>query len=224
MIASGCGAVVVPDAGDSSSTGAATTSTQSSTTASVASSSDGSASGTGSSSAGEDQGDGVLPKYDVPATDVGPTIATCEVGDAEEVDLVITTPDGPFVATHAWWGWENCCIIDPWLLLSEGDTLHYEDGKLVTPHLEILLPGTWEHTGAYLGAMPVTVGFDIWSTSASFDAGAELLEPLDPDGPHDRSAPDLSASFMVDGEGWSIQGTVRAPHCVLAETMPCPCE
>lgn len=222
IVACGCGAQVAPDAADSSSGDAPTTS--SSTTASVSPSTETGGDETTSTSS-EDDGDyGDVPKLDTLPPDLPPLIESCEVGATEQVDLVVTTPDGPFVATHAWWGWENCCIIDPWLLLTEGDELTYEDGELVTPHIEILLAGTWEHTGAYLGPMPALIGFDIWDAVETIESGVELLEPLDPDGPHDDPQPDLAASFAFDGEAWSIQGTVRAPHCMLAETEGCPCE
>lgn len=222
LVACGCGATVSPDAADSSASDAASTTSSSSTTAGVSPGTE--SGGATSSTSSEDDGADGAPKLDTLPPDLPPLIESCEVSATEQVDLVVTTPDGPFVATHAWWGWENCCVIDPWLLLTEGDELTYEDGELVTPHVEILLPGTWEHTGAYLGAMPVHIGFDIWDEYETFESGVELLEPLDPVAPHDDTQPDLAASFAIDGVAWSIQGTVRAPHCMLVETEPCPCE
>jgi hypothetical protein len=213
MLALGCGTAATPDAVESSTGAPATTS--SSTTASVSSSTDG---GDDTTSTSSDEGD--VPKMDTPPPGM---IESCDVSRSEQIDLVVTTPEGPFAVTHAWWGWENCCIRDPWLLLVERDTLEVQDGVALTPDVEVQLSGTWEHTGPWIGPMTTTLSLGHFQSLSQFDTGAELLEPLDPDA-GDGAQPDLSASFAVEGEGWSVQGTVRAPHCALVDTQGCPCE
>ena len=164
-----------------------------------------------------------MPKLDTLPPDLPPLIEMCEAGATEEIDLIVTTPEGAFEVTHAWWGWEGCCIVDPWLLLVSDDALVLEDGVVITPDVEIQLSGSWEHTGPWVGPMTTTLSLGHHRSVSHFDSGAELLAPLDPDA-QDVMQPDLEATFAVEGEGWSVQGTVRAPYCSLADAPACPCE
>jgi hypothetical protein len=218
-VISGCGAAVVPEAGDattstSSSSAGATTAMLEGTTSLDPSSS----SGDSSSSSGYE-----MPKLDVAAPDVGPIIDTCASEGAALVDLTIVAPSGPFAATHAWWAWEACCINDPWLVLAATPELEVSDHTILAPHVMVHVPGTWESTEPYVGPRDVRIRDIDASSFTDPIAGLELAEPLDPEVAPDP-AQHFVATFAIDGGGWTITGSVDAPYCAAIQNPACPCE
>ena len=175
--------------------------------------------GTGTDDSGTSEG----PRFDVPGPDAPPQIVTC-AGAGAEVDVVMTTPSGPFAPTHAWWAWDFCCVTDPLLVLAEAPELEIRDGVLTTPHVRVYVPGTWERTEPYLGPREVVVK-DVGAGGVGGPlTGFELVEPLDPDVSPETATPDLVGTFAIDGEGWTINGSVTAPYCAAIEVPGCPCE
>lgn len=224
-----CAPKAESDAGESTSGGGTSGSTSSAATTAML---DGS--GTGSASASSTTGGDASTSAgadDFPGTDDGakldlpPSIATCSAADSELVDLgVLGTPDGQFAAMHAWWGWENCCDRDPWIVLSTEAPLQIGQGGIDSPYVFGYVFGESGHTGPFVGPQTLALGTQLPSTTATFETGFELLEPLDPDAPPEGEQPRISATFAIEGDGWSVQGSVQALYCPALETEPCPCE
>jgi len=225
-----CAPKAEPDAGASTTGAAESSSTGSAATTAML---DGSATGNSTGTIGEgsstssDGGEGFPATDDGTKLDLGPTIETCEAANSELIDLEVTTPDGPFTATHAWWGWDDCCYRKPWLIVTGAAPLEVTDGLPTTsPYVFGYVLGGLEgvHEGPYVGEVAFTVGTELPSAPQLFERGFELLEPLDPDAPPDGEQPRLSATVAVEAEGWSIEGSVQSLHCPALDLPPCPCE
>lgn len=186
----------------------------------TSSSTDASLTGTDDES-GDDPADDDI-KFDLHTVPDGmPETQRCESSDAQQIDLAIVGPDGAVATAHGWWGWEQCCVNDPWIVLSDSPQLEVTQGQITTPHFAILTIGAWDQRGVYLGPMPVW--FDL-QRDVQLETGFELLEPLDPELSTEDVQPQLSGTFAIDDAGWSAQGTAIVPHCEALDTLPCPCE
>jgi len=151
-----------------------------------------------------------------------PKIELCESSAAQQIDLVLAGPDGAVATAYGWWGWETCCVNDPWLVLTEAPQIEVTMGQVLTPHFAVYIQGDWDQRGAYLGPLPIW--FDVAGGDLVHETGFELLEPLDPELATDDEQPLFSGAFAIDEAGWSAQGSVVVPHCDALDTLPCPCE
>ena len=156
--------------------------------------------------------------------DVGnrPEIELCESSDAQQIDLAIVGPDGAVATAYGWWGWDSCCINDPWLVLTDAPQLEVTNGQITTPHLAIYVGGDWKQSGPYLGPLPIW--FALPGDDVTHETGFELIEPLDPQLSDQDEQPPFSGTFAIENAGWSAQGSAVVPHCKALDTPPCPCE
>lgn len=213
IVALGCGTTATPDAMDSS-TGASVTSTSSSSTVGISSTS----SSSGSSGEGEASGDTSDVKMDLPP----PVTTSCDEVRGQVVELEIMTPDGPYEATHAWWGWSYCCIEAPLLRIADAPMVEIVDGEAVPATINVRLRQDEMHQPPWLGVQNIAV--DRQGAQSELPMGLELLEVLDPEAPTNAPLPWYRATFAAEGEGWSINGSVEAPYCAALDVPPCPCE
>jgi hypothetical protein len=160
------------------------------------------------------------PQFDVAAPPV-PELCTASID--QEYDLEVSGPDGDVMVMHGWWGWEACCVLDPWIVLTQPAGIEVIEGSIEGPHLPIYVRGTWDHEGPYVGEQPVAFA-PLDGEIAEIEMGFVLLDPLDPDASMEDEQPLLSATFDIDAEGWSVHGTVVLPHCAALDTDGCPCE
>lgn len=231
MLVVACACGPLGDAKDSASTSGTGGASMSASTAMLdgmsaptSSSTDASLTGTDDESDDEPGGDPADDdiKFDLHTVpDAMPEIQRCESSNAQQIDLAIVGPDGAVATAYGWWGWEQCCVNDPWIVLSDSPQLDVTQGQITTPHFAIFTIGAWDQSGPYLGPMPVW--FDL-QRDVQHDTGFELLEPLDPDLSTEDGQPLLSSTFAIDNAGWSAQGTAIVPHCDALDTLPCPCE
>ena len=154
--------------------------------------------------------------------DLGPEIERCEASGSQQIDLVLTGPDGIVATAYGWWGWEVCCVNDPWLVLSDASELELTNGQIITPHFAVYVQGDWDQRGAYVGPQPIW--FDLAGQDVVHETGFELLEPLDPELSMEAEQPSFSGAFAIETADWSAQGSVLVPHCKALDTPPCPCE
>lgn len=174
--------------------------------------------GTTETSGDDDSGD--HPKLDVSQ----PIAAACDPSATQAIDLEITTPSGPFAAAYAWWAWEYCCLPNPRLVLTEVPELEVLGSEITTPHIIVFAPGDGIGSGPYVGPMPVALtDVDGLELAQPVD-GFVLVDPLDPEQLPEGETPPLSATFAIDGSGWTMSGSVTAPYCGAIELPPCPCE
>jgi hypothetical protein len=160
------------------------------------------------------------PQFDVAAPPV-PEVCTASI--EQQFDLEVSGPDGDVMVMHGWWGWEACCVLDPWIVLAQPAGIEVIEGSIEGPHLPIYVRGTWDHEGPYVGEQPVAFA-PLDGEIAEIEMGFELVEPLDPDASMEDEQPLLSATFDIDAEGWSVHGSVVLPHCAALDTDGCPCE
>jgi hypothetical protein len=160
------------------------------------------------------------PQFDVAAPPV-PELCTASID--QEYDLEVSGPDGDVMVMHGWWGWEACCVLDPWIVLTQPAGIEVIEGSIEGPHLPIYVRGTWDHEGPYVGEQPIAFA-PLDGEIAEIEMGFVLLDPLDPDASMEDEQPLLSATFDIDAEDWSVHGTVVLPHCAALDTDGCPCE
>lgn len=160
------------------------------------------------------------PQFDVAAPPV-PELCTASID--QQFDLEIAGPDGDAMVMHGWWGWEACCVMDPWIVLAQPAGIEVIEGSIEGEYLPVYVRGTFDHEGPYVGPQPIAFA-PLDGEIAEIEVGFELLEPLDPDAAMEEEQPLLSATFDVDAEGWSAQGSVVLPHCPALDTDGCPCE
>jgi hypothetical protein len=153
----------------------------------------------------------------------GPTPEVCMASVDQAFDLEISGPDGDVAVMHGWWGWEACCVVDPWIVLAQPAVIQVFGGAIEGPHLPVYVRGASDHRGPYVGPLPIAFA-PPRGEIAEIELGFELLEPLDPDTMMRDEQPRLSATFEIDAEGWSAHGSVLLPHCPALDTDPCPCE
>jgi hypothetical protein len=166
-----------------------------------------------------------LPKWDVATKlDVGRVLHTCAASEVQAVDLEVVTPSGPFAAAYAWWAWEYCCIADPWLIVTEVPELEVVDRQIATKHVVVFVPGEWGQRGAYFGELAIGLREGEGGPFSEHETGFVLLEALDPEVPPNGELPLFSATFAIDGNGWTMAGSVTAPYCPEVEGPRCPCE
>ena len=161
---------------------------------------------------------------DASSPDVGvPTPEVCMASIDQQFDLEIAGPDGEVAVMHGWWGWEMCCVVDPWIVLAQSAVIEVNGETVEGEHLPVYVRGGWDHVGPYVGPQPIAFapqGGEI----TEIEVGFELLEPLDPEMLKAEDQPLLSATFAIEAQGWSAQGSVLLPHCPALDTDFCPCE
>lgn len=160
------------------------------------------------------------PQFDVAAP---PMPEVCTASVEQQFSLEIADPDGDVMVMHGWWGWEACCVLDPWIVLAQPAGIEVIEGNIQGEYLPIYVRGTWDHEGPYMGAQPIAFA-PLDGDVAEIEMGFELLEPLEPDAAMDEEQPLLSATFDIEAEGWSAHGDVVLPHCPALDTEGCPCE
>lgn len=174
---------------------------------------------TGTTAATTDTGSEDSPTFDLPPSRPG----VCAAIEPSPVELAITTPQGSWVATQAWWAWDNCCEVDPMLVLATGELAVMPGPVITPPFLRVAVHGTWQHVGAYEGSWPARLDFVGEGGAAQLEAAVTIDSAVDPQDPGSL-ATTLQVSFAIDDGAWQIVGTIAAPYCGAIEVPACPCE